>query len=167
MASRFAQHRILTAHLLLLGALAAHPPPASAQILQYTDNEGRTHFVDSAEKIPEEYRTTDAAPKELAPISRVKPEREKLYEKERYDTKADYSGTKPEIYVAEWCPHCKHLEQFLKAEGITYTRYDVENSGKGQEMMAKLGGGVPLIKIGPTIIRGFQPEAIKAALKKK
>ncbi len=41
-------------------------------------------------------------------------------------------------------------------KGIRYTKYDVETSAKGQRDYKKLGGGgVPVIKIGSKVMRGF------------
>lgn len=71
-----------------------------------------------------------------------------------------------QVLVTSWCGYCRALEQFLKEREIPYDRYDIEHSSEGMKLHDRLGGGgVPIIKIGGTIIRGFNPPAILLALK--
>ena len=72
---------------------------------------------------------------------------------------------KVEIFITDWCPYCKKLEEFLSSNKINYKKYDVENSAQGRDEYSRLGkGGVPIIKVGDRVIRGYNPEAILRAI---
>ena len=73
---------------------------------------------------------------------------------------------KVDIFVTSWCPYCRKLEGFLKQSGIDYTRHDVEKDrGSAQEFESFGGEGVPVTRVGETIVRGYAPQEILAALK--
>ena len=136
--------------------------PAGADVASFKDDKGVTHFVDNENKVPEKYREQLKNQKELPPISRTKSGRDKIFEKEHYSS---YSNAKVEIFVTSWCPYCRKLEDFLKAEKIDFKRYDVETSAEGKRNYEALGGGgIPIVRIGQQVIQGFDPEGIKRAL---
>ena len=71
-----------------------------------------------------------------------------------------------EIFVTSWCPYCRQLENLLKKNNIAYTRHDVEKDQAAEELFSRLGGqGVPLVRVGSTVIHGYDPQAILAAAK--
>ena len=72
-----------------------------------------------------------------------------------------------EVFVTSWCPYCQLLEQFLKSNNIPYVRQDIERNPAARRMHEQLGGGsIPVTRVdGSTIIRGFNPPSILAALK--
>lgn len=138
-------------------------PPAGAQVRRYVDEEGKTHYVDRLEAVPTQHRGQAESTAPLPPISRV--------EAPRYHPPADRAVPlvapvkTAEIYVTSWCPHCRSLEIFLQDKGIHYARYDIERDAHGAKIYRKLGGGgIPLVKIGEKVIRGFQPQEILAGL---
>lgn len=145
---------------------------AVAEVFKYVDEEGRTHYVDSSEKIPEKYRDQLKEQPDF-------PELSKVSAAPGYDNSgaADVSGDlnkvattdapKLELFVADWCSHCRALEEVLKEEGIAYERFDIEKSPVGKRVYEELGkGGIPIARIdGRTIIRGNNPSQIKDALK--
>lgn len=70
-----------------------------------------------------------------------------------------------EIFVTTWCPYCKALEDYLQRKNVVYKRYNIEQSSEGKKKHSLLGGGgVPVVKIGTEVIRGFDPRAIDQAL---
>jgi glutaredoxin len=74
-------------------------------------------------------------------------------------------GPKVEIYVADWCPYCKRLEQYLTERKIRFVRHDIEASTAAAARHKSLGGGgVPLTVIGSKVIRGFNERALQEAL---
>lgn len=155
---------VLFAQLLVLFALVFFIPCARADIAHYVDKDGTTHFVDSAEKIPEEYRSQSQSQGELPKISRSVPGRTKLYEKDHY-AGAEAGGGKVEIFVTSWCPYCRALESFLKAQKITYTRHDIEKSAQAKMMYEELGGGgIPISRVGNKVLRGFNEAEFREAL---
>ena len=167
----------LTATLLLFVVLysSLFVLSAEADVLRYKDREGKEHFVSEASKVPEEYRPqlNGAAP--LPALSKVKPGREKLYEKDHYEVtgaksekkNGSLAKAKVEIFVTGWCPYCRQLEQFLASENIAYTSYDVEKDEVGKAFHKTVGmTGVPFTRFSSgVIIQGYSPDAIKAELK--
>jgi glutaredoxin len=76
------------------------------------------------------------------------------------------------VYSTTWCGPCKKLKRWLKTEGIPFTNKDVENDpGAGSEVAAKLKkagmqpGGVPVVDVRGTMIKGFDQQAIERALR--
>ncbi len=152
---------------MLAVTVACAVSAARADVVRYTDHSGAVHYVSRLDLVPEEFREQAAAAAPLAGVSRVAPGRKTLYEKEHYASSSVGKNT-VEIFVTSWCPHCKELEDFLKTEGIPFTRYDIEHDAKGKKIHDELGGGgIPVVRInGSKVIHGFAPDAIKSALKK-
>lgn len=70
------------------------------------------------------------------------------------------------LYATDWCGYCKQTRRFLDSKGIPYTEFDIEKSKEGRKAYEALGGrGIPLIDVNGTLIRGFSPDEILAALK--
>lgn len=136
-----------------------------SEIFKYTDSSGVTHYVDSKEKVPEEYQEQLSSQKSLPSISKVSPGREKLYEKTHYSAPVKRSGV--EIYVTDWCGYCRKLEEFLDQQGIAYTSFDIEKDKSAKRRHAALGSGVPITRVGTKIISGYRPEEILQATKSK
>lgn len=75
-------------------------------------------------------------------------------------------NAKVTLYATDWCGYCKKTRRFLDSKGIPYTEFDIEKSKEGRAAYEALGGrGIPLIDVNGTLIRGFSPEEILAALK--
>lgn len=69
------------------------------------------------------------------------------------------------IFVTSWCPFCKKLEAYLKDHQVHYQRYDIEQSAEGRRKHQALGGGgVPVVQIGSTVVRGFDPSYLDMLL---
>ena len=70
------------------------------------------------------------------------------------------------IYTTPTCHFCHMSKEYFKANGVTYTEFDVANDiAKREEMMQKSGQrGVPVIFIGDEMIIGFDKQAIDKAL---
>ncbi len=74
---------------------------------------------------------------------------------------AQASPKNVEIFVTSWCGYCKKLEKFLKDRNIPYTRYDIETNPQAAEVYQSMGGtGVPVTRIGSTIVYGYDPDRI-------
>jgi glutaredoxin len=75
-----------------------------------------------------------------------------------------YNGT-VEIFVTSWCGYCKQLEKFLDSQGIRYRAYDIEKDRDANNVYKELGGrGVPLTRVGSSVVRGYNPAAILRAV---
>ena len=144
------------------------PARVLAEIHKYTDENGATHYVDSIDKVPAEFRELSKDFKDVPGISKVKPAKKNLYDSSS-GPKKNYSTSKSlEIFVADWCGYCRALEKDLKAEGIPFRKFNVETSAKGKQMWKKLGGGVPFSRVGgKQIIRGYALDKIKIAMGRK
>lgn len=60
------------------------------------------------------------------------------------------------LYATEWCGYCKKTRAYLAENQIAYTEYDIEKTEIGRENHAALGGGgIPVLDVKGTIIRGY------------
>ncbi len=75
------------------------------------------------------------------------------------------NASKVVLYGTSWCGYCKKTREFLAANNISYTEFDIEHSAEGRRRYDAINGsGVPVLEVNNTIIRGYAPEAIWAAL---
>lgn len=67
------------------------------------------------------------------------------------------------LYATAWCGYCKKARRLLKDNNIDYVEYDIEKSSTGRKAYEKLGGGgVPLLVIDDTVVRGYDKRQILA-----
>ena len=73
------------------------------------------------------------------------------------------------VFSTAACPYCHILKDFLKENKIEFEDINVAEDQKAAEEMVEKSGqrGVPVLDVNGEIIVGFDPDAIKAALKKK
>ena len=141
--------------IVILGALC-WVNTVSAELIRYVDEVGRAHYVDSTERVPEQYRANAVRGVGRA-VSRT-------------TGGSDYQPTgrvsrEVTIYVTKWCPYCRKLESFLKENNVSYRRYDVEQDPIGRKRYAELGrSGIPITDIGGRIYRGFSESEFRRAL---
>ncbi|MCH4900446.1 glutaredoxin family protein [Pseudomonas sp. B707] len=70
------------------------------------------------------------------------------------------------LYATDWCGYCKQTKRFLDQKGIPFKEFDIEKDAEARKVYEALGGrGIPLIDVNGTLIRGFDPDEILAALK--
>ena len=70
------------------------------------------------------------------------------------------------LYATDWCGYCKLTRRFLDQKGIPFKEYDIEKDAEARKAYEALGGrGIPILDVNGTLIRGYEPEAILAALK--
>lgn len=69
------------------------------------------------------------------------------------------------LFSATWCGYCDRLRADLKSRHVAFAERDVESSAAVHKAWKLLGGrGVPVTLVGDTIIHGYQPERVRAAL---
>ena len=69
------------------------------------------------------------------------------------------------MYATDWCGYCKQTKRFLDSKGIPFREFDIEKDAEARKAYEALGGrGIPLIDVNGTLIRGFDPDEILAAL---
>lgn len=139
------------------------PLLAAADVIKYTDENNNTHFVDSIEKVPEQFRAKieQLAAKKISKVTAA------TYAPLPKSPTAASSSSTVEILVATWCSYCTALENFLLENKIKYNKLDIEHDAEGRTQYDQLGrGGVPITRIGSKIIRGYDPSAILSAIKR-
>ena len=74
---------------------------------------------------------------------------------------------KVEVFVTDWCPFCQRLEKFLKSKGIPYIRHNIDTDSEGAKIHQEISKnrGIPVTRIGSTVIQGYSPKEILDALK--
>jgi mycoredoxin len=73
------------------------------------------------------------------------------------------------MYSTSWCGYCKKARRWLVSNGLPFVEKDVEkDAAAGAEFRALTGGrgGVPVITVGETVIRGFSERQIEAAIER-
>lgn len=78
------------------------------------------------------------------------------------------------LFSTEWCPHCRHARDFLKARGVRFTERDVEKDPKARPLLGELGkaagvdpallGSVPVLWVKGRLLLGFDEQAVARAL---
>ena len=80
-------------------------------------------------------------------------------------TAAAYSSDGVVLYATAWCGYCEKTREFFAKNDIPYVEYDIERSEEGYRQYKRLGGrGVPLVNMYGTIISGYSPERMRAAM---
>jgi len=71
------------------------------------------------------------------------------------------------VYSTTWCGFCHMAKEYFKSKDIEFEDVDVTDDAERQQEAVDLSGqqGVPVIKIGNTVIVGFDRTKIDAALK--
>jgi len=74
---------------------------------------------------------------------------------------------KVKVYSTPTCPWCHRAKEFLNEIKVEFEDINVAEDQKAAEEMVDKSGqrGVPVIEIDGEIIVGFNPDAIKKALK--
>lgn len=76
------------------------------------------------------------------------------------------SNARVVLYATDWCGYCKLTRRFLDQQGIAFSEVDIEKDDEGRKAYVALGGaGIPMLDVNGTLIRGYSPQAILAALK--
>lgn len=88
--------------------------------------------------------------------------------REQLNPPPDFSAAHPEgvvLYATDWCGYCKKAREFFKQHNIAFVEYNIEKSEEGKKQYDQLhGSGIPLVVIRGEVLRGYNPEAMKAAL---
>ncbi len=70
------------------------------------------------------------------------------------------------LYATSWCGYCKLARELLNREGVAFVEHDIETSEYGKKMHKALGGGgIPVLEIRHTVIRGYDEARIRSAVR--
>lgn len=159
---------LLLLTFFICGFLPGTTQIADAEIFQYVDDAGKVHFVDQAKKVPPQYKEQLKNNKPLPKITKVP----SIYPDVDPNATAnkDYLYSRKndvELFVTSWCGYCRKLESWMAENKIKHKVYDIEKDAKGRKLYNQLGGtgSVPMTRVGKEVIMGYNPGAIKAALK--
>ena len=89
--------------------------------------------------------------------------------RDEFSPPPDFSAQHPEgvvLYATDWCGYCKKAREFFKQNNIAFVEYDIEKSAEGKAQYDQLrGSGIPLVVIRGEVLRGYDPNEMKALLK--
>jgi glutaredoxin len=78
---------------------------------------------------------------------------------------ADVGAGDVVLYATTWCGYCEKTRKLLRERGVPFVEHDIERSADARKRFEALGGrGVPLLVVKGTVIRGYSPQGILAAL---
>lgn len=70
------------------------------------------------------------------------------------------------LFSSGRCAHCERTRALLRAQRVPFQELDISRSRGAAARFQRLGArGVPVLLVGKQRIDGFQPEAIKRALR--
>lgn len=91
---------------------------------------------------------------------------ERLFNPSQVVSEQTQANARVVLYATEWCGYCKLTQRFLDQKGIPYQAFDIEKNAEARKAYEALGGGgIPIIDVNGMLIRGYDPDAILAALK--
>ncbi|HET8729696.1 MAG TPA: glutaredoxin family protein [Moraxellaceae bacterium] len=139
---------------LMAVVLAAVALPATAEIYQWKDAAGRTHFGDKA----------DSGTKARVVEVRVNSYDHVTYEslKRAPDASKGTGDHHVLLYGTTWCGYCRKAREYFAAHGIAYTDLDIEKDVNAKVAFDAMGGrGVPVILVGSRRMNGFSEDGFK------
>jgi len=135
---------------IILAALLLAAQTTSAEIYQWTDANGKTHFSDqpsaqhSSQTLEQKinvYKSRPLGPVTYDPYKKSKPKA---------------SSKRVVMFSTSWCGVCKQAKRYFRAKGISFSDYDIDKNSTARAQYKKLGGrGVPLIVVGNRRMVGF------------
>ena len=158
--------------LILLAAVFAMLPavPAFCDIYTYRDANGTVSYVDDPGKVPARYRDGATLLGEMEPISTIDSDTpatgkagggKRKTGQAAAEKKKRFDGT-IELYVTDWCPHCKNAEGYIRKMGYPYVKYDIEKDSAAKKRSEGYPGrGVPLVVVGDKNFRGFSGDTLE------
>jgi len=162
------QFRRIITILVLVIFLSPASSAVSGEIYKWEDKDGNVVFSDTPPP-----PGVNAEIKEFKEDTTERP-RTKEYpqrpQSERFREKRPYGDIHVIMYMTSWCPYCVKARNYLRSLDVNLIEYNIErDKNKREEMLGKSGGsmGVPLIDVEGTIIRGYNPGALKAAIERR
>lgn len=163
-----AQLKHVVSILLMAVFLSSASFAVSAEVYKWKDKNGNAVFSDTPpppgvnaeikvlKEDAAERSSTREAPKKTGGVS--------------FKAKRPYGDIRVILYMTSWCPYCGKARNFLRSLDVQLIEYDIErDKSKREEMLSKSGGstGVPLIDVEGTILRGYNPDALRSAVERR
>jgi glutaredoxin len=140
----------------------------SAEIYKWKGEDGHIVYSDTA--LPPSGDTEGKKFKEEATGRPVAGESLPKCKSEIFEGKRAYRDIHVIMYMTSWCPYCSKARNYLRSLDVNLIEYDIEKDrNKREEMLSKSGGsrGVPLIDIEGIIVRGYNSDAMRAAIEER
>jgi glutaredoxin len=140
----------------------------SGEIYKWKDKDGNIIFSDTPPPLG-----VNAEIKESKEESTERPKTREYFPKPKGESikdKRPYGDIYTIMYMTSWCPYCVKARNYLRSLDVNLVEYNIErDKSKRDEMLGKSGGstGVPLVDIEGIIIRGYNPDAFRAAIEKR
>ncbi len=139
----------------------------SGEIYKWTDQSGNVVFSDNPPPagVTGEIREMKDGPERPKADGGTQKQKDEGIRKAR-----PYAGIGVIMYMTAWCPYCDKARTYLRSLNVQLTEYNIEkDKSKKEEMLSKSGGskGVPLIDIEGIVIKGYNPDAIRAAVERR
>jgi glutaredoxin len=155
---------ILFSYFFLLPATSG----ISAEIYKWKDKDGNIFFSDTP---PPSGADLEIKKFKEDPIERPKKKEDTPKSQNgALREKRSYGNINVIMYMTSWCGYCRKARDYIHSLNVDLVEYNIEkDKSKREEMLSKSRGstGVPLIDIEGIIIKGYNPDAIKAAIEKK
>ena len=147
-------------HFIVLGSIFLFTLAAEAKMISYVDKAGEMHYVNTNfSKVPPEYQ--DQVEEQVSEENNMEGT---LPEEPVKKPKTEKIEPLVEVLVTLDCPDCRKLELLLNAHKVTFHRYDVMSHPYGKELYEKIGGNLPITKIGDQIIYGIDIKRIVSTI---
>lgn len=162
------QFRRVISILLLIIFLSPASSAVSGDYYKWKDKDGNVVFSD----IPPP-PGVNAEIKEFKQDTTERPKTKEYPQRppnESVKEKRPYGDIHVIMYMTSWCPYCAKARNFLRSLDVDLIEYNIErDKNKREEMLGKSGGstGVPFIDVEGTIIRGYNPDALKSAIERR
>lgn len=145
----------IAASLALAAAALCGDAAAQATLYRWVDKDGKVHFTDTpppgdATKA-EQRRFGDSAPDQQLPFA----------------TREAMRKSPVMLWVVPNCEPCVQGRELLANRGVPFSERDAQSNIETQGAFKKITGGdlnVPLLEVGSTRVRGFEPGQWNAAL---
>jgi glutaredoxin-like YruB-family protein len=140
----------------------------SSEIYKWKDKDGNIVFSDTPPP-----PGINAETREFKDESTERPKTKGYFPKsksERVQEKRPYRNIHVVVYTTARCPYCVKAKEYLRSLDVDLVEYNVErDKSKREEMLIKSGGsrGVPLIDVEGIIIKGYNPDTIRAAIERR
>jgi glutaredoxin len=162
------QFKLIIAVLLFVIFLSPASSAVSGEVYKWKDKDGNIIFSDT---LPPPGVNVEI--KEFKEESTERPKTREYFQKSKSESiqeKRPYRDIHVIMYMTSWCPYCVKARTFLHSLDVNLIEYNIErDKSKREKMLSKSSGstGVPLIDVEGIIIRGYNPDALKAAIERR
>jgi glutaredoxin len=151
---------------LLLLCVAALALPVGAEVMKWTDAQGRVHYGD---RPPADKAAQTMAIRGTVSVGDGAPVTSRAPSAASDEfAKAVMAPRKGEvwIYTTPSCSYCRAAKEYMRLKGVAYVEKDISaNAANKSEFRAIGGRGVPVTLAGNQRINGYSEEAFSTFLK--